>query len=268
MTDWPPSKTEIAAFFNERAATYDRSDMHRWLAAQTVQRMTLPQWGTFLDLGAGTGLASREIAARVDRLQSRFIAVDLASDLLAAAKRASAGNFTLETIEADVEDLPLGSAIADAAVCVAAVAYLHYPLKAFREWHRVLRPRGQLGFQVFATNTMTAPRVFRAAAATQGLSFTDPNEAMGSQDIITRTLADAGFLLENIASATWSTSIPDADAFWRIMSTGVLATPLASLEAEVKAELRSEFTARLAEASEAQYGTEDHHCYFVRAFAV
>lgn len=86
MTNWPPSKTEIAAFFNARAASYDRSDMHRWLACQTVLHMNLPQRGTFLDLGVGTGLALREIAACVDKPHSRFIAVDLASEPLAASK--------------------------------------------------------------------------------------------------------------------------------------------------------------------------------------
>lgn len=116
MTDWPPSKADIVSFFSRRAASYDQSQFHRWLAAQTIANLRLPESGVFLDLAAGTGLAIREIAARVSRESSQLIAVDLASDLLSAASTAASADFHLETIVADVETLPLDDACVDVAV--------------------------------------------------------------------------------------------------------------------------------------------------------
>lgn len=268
MNDWPPSRAEIAAFFNRRAGTYNQSEIHRWLAERTVDILQLPPNGIFLDLAAGTGLALSELASRVSVSQSRFLAIDIAADLLAVARWSAQEVFPVEILLDDVQQLPLASSSVDVAVCVAAFAYLPEPLKAYREWRRVLRLGGQLGFQVFAADTMVAPRVFRDVAATMGLKFTDPNGAMGNPRLFGDALHSAGFAVDEVRPASWRCPIPTPEAFWNVMIHGVLVSPMGALPADVRDAFRDRFIHQLEEEKTRRDGHEEQVSYFVRAIAV
>ncbi|MBA3528648.1 MAG: hypothetical protein H0T91_04945 [Propionibacteriaceae bacterium] len=58
----------------ERASTYDGSTMHRWVASRPVAVLgDIGDEATVLDAAAGTGLASRAVLARFQRLASSLL---------------------------------------------------------------------------------------------------------------------------------------------------------------------------------------------------
>lgn len=82
-----------------------------------------------LDVGAGTGLAAKDLAPRA----RRFVAVDVARAML----RRCPGERALAKAEA----LPFRDASFDVVTCAQAFHWVD-PAPAYREFHRVLRPGG------------------------------------------------------------------------------------------------------------------------------
>lgn len=88
-----------------------------------------------LDVGAGTGIATRELIAR----QAKVVAVDLGRQML---RRARARTAALPSVVADGAVLPLGSRSAD-LICFAQSWHWLDEASRVDEAHRVLRPGGR-----------------------------------------------------------------------------------------------------------------------------
>jgi ubiquinone/menaquinone biosynthesis C-methylase UbiE len=62
---------------------------------------------------------------------------------------AAAGLTHIEFREGDAERLDLGDQRFDVVLCASALFFVPDMLAALREWHRVLKPGGQVGFSGF-----------------------------------------------------------------------------------------------------------------------
>jgi SAM-dependent methyltransferase len=116
---------------------YDR------LAAVLVARLSSLDGRLVLDLGAGTGAASRAIQAA----GGRPIAIDAAVGMLAvgAAKRPPA-------VAGDACALPFAAGVFDAVVAAFSLNHITDPVGALREVARVVRPGGSLVVSAYAND--------------------------------------------------------------------------------------------------------------------
>lgn len=115
----------------------------RDLAARVVARAP----ARVLEVAAGTGAVTRELAARLPGNVS-IVATDLNQAMLDQAAAVGAGR-PVEWRQADVMSLPFGDGTFDAVVCQFGVMFFPDKPAAFREIRRVLAPGGSFAFNVW-----------------------------------------------------------------------------------------------------------------------
>jgi ubiquinone/menaquinone biosynthesis C-methylase UbiE len=100
-----------------------------------------------LEVGPGNGRYTVEFARRVGP-RGRVVAVDIEPKMVArvAERAAAAGVNNLEVRVADVYDLPFDDGAFDAVAMIAVISEIPDPVRAMREFHRVLAPGGSLSF--------------------------------------------------------------------------------------------------------------------------
>ena len=106
----------------------------------------LPPTAAVLDLGCGTGVVTRAIAAR-DGFAGTVIGIDQSREFIAAAKQfaADAGvGDRLEFLVDDAHQLHFPAASFDAAVAHTLISHVRDPLAVLTEAARVIRPGGSL----------------------------------------------------------------------------------------------------------------------------
>lgn len=184
--------------------------MHHWVAEQTAAALAPASSALIVDAAAGTGLAARWLL-RHDP-STRVLAIDLSSQLLAAARRRADGR--LGAVQADAALLPLRSGCVDGVVCACAMAYMRAPAAVLAEFARVLRSGGRIAVQVWAADGLLIPAFFRRAAASLGLRHPDPNGALGHPARLKEALARAGFTDIDLVEHTWREPLPDGDSAW------------------------------------------------------
>jgi SAM-dependent methyltransferase len=103
-----------------------------------------------LDLSTGTGWASRLVARR----GSAVVAVDIASDLLDAARaRAAAERLRIDYQLADAENLPFEDATFDAVISTFGIMFANRPAMAAAELARVCRPGGRIALTTWLSDS-------------------------------------------------------------------------------------------------------------------
>lgn len=172
----------VAAHYDARAASYDDSALHRALA-EAVADVVGDPGGAVVDVGTGTGLVLRAIAARWPG--TRLVGVDLSARMLAVAGEALPH---AELVRANAASLPVEDGAASVVTCVTALHLLAERDESLREWHRVLRPGGRLVTATFRT---------AGAQARPDLAqdFVRRHEDFATPVQVAATL-DEGFLLE------------------------------------------------------------------------
>lgn len=153
--------------------------------------------GDLLELAAGTGRATRALAARVSS-DARITATDLNAPMLERAERVvQAPNLTWR--QADAQQLPFDADSFDAVACQFGVMFFPDKPGAFREARRVLRSGGRLAFNVWCDlEANDFPRITRDLLAAR---FPDDPPGFfergpfGYQDVeaIRADLVSAGF---------------------------------------------------------------------------
>jgi len=106
----------------------------------------LPPTAAVLDLGCGTGVVTRAIAAR-DGFRGTVTGIDQSPEFIAAAERLAADDGLGDRVAfvvGDAHALDLPSASFDAAVAHTLVSHVREPLTVLAEAARVLRPGGVL----------------------------------------------------------------------------------------------------------------------------
>ncbi|MFI4890234.1 MAG: malonyl-ACP O-methyltransferase BioC [Steroidobacterales bacterium] len=140
--------------FERASAHYDESAvLQAQVRAQLLERLDftalIPR--VVLDAGAGTGHASRALKVRYPR--ARVIAVDYALGMLREARAQRAWLRPFDRVCADACRLPFADASVDLVLSNFLVHWCD-PAALFREFRRVLAPRGLLTFTSLGPDTL------------------------------------------------------------------------------------------------------------------
>jgi SAM-dependent methyltransferase len=239
----------IAASFDARAGTYNRNEWHRHVANALVAHCQLRPGNTVLDAGTGTGFAA-VAAARALGPQGRVIAVDLSAGMLAVARQQvhtpeMAAIFWRQGDAVALADVPAGTV--DAVLAAAVLLYM--PVAgALREWHRVLKPGGTVGFTTMRAGSPRAAQLFRDAAAAAGILLEDPSAALGSEAACDAALRDAGFVTEAVSSVAVPFSAQDASIAWVSNLGSPAHAAVQAIGADRLERMRTDFHGRVAQA--------------------
>lgn len=143
-----PHNERAAATWNLGGRAYDRISFGVSDAlAHAAQRLAPEPGEQVIDVATGTGWSARNIS----RAGAHVTGVDIAPDLLAAARDLSAHLDPPITFEAaDAEALPFDDASFDAVISTFGVMFAGDHEQAARELARVCRPGGRLALLVWA----------------------------------------------------------------------------------------------------------------------
>lgn len=206
-----------------------------------------------LEVAAGTGTVTRKMSLRLPS-DTQIVATDLNQGMIdQALRQCDAAN--IEWRLADAMELPFPDASFDLVVCQFGAMFFPDKARAYRETHRVLRPRGTFLFNVW--DTIERNEFARTVHETVGARFPhDPpgflaRTPYGYYDVATirRDLAEGGFAsVEHVVMPSRSHA-PSA----RIPATAFCqATPLRA-EIEARGNL-DETTGAVESALERRFG--------------
>jgi ubiquinone/menaquinone biosynthesis C-methylase UbiE len=140
-----PADKELQQEFNQWAAAGRGDEMehhHSDITEQTLALMDLKPTDHVLDLGCGTGWASRRIACVVT--DGEVVGLDVADEMLRRAEESSAGISNLRYLWGSAERIPAPDNSLNKILSVESFYYYADQGKALEELHRVLEPAGRL----------------------------------------------------------------------------------------------------------------------------
>ncbi|HEX6144761.1 MAG TPA: methyltransferase domain-containing protein [Geminicoccaceae bacterium] len=148
-----------------------------------------------LDVACGTGLVSFRMAEAVGE-RGAVVGTDISGEMVETARRLAAergiDNATFE--RCDAEALPLADAAFDVALCGLGLMYVPDPAKALLEMRRVLRPGGRAAAAVWGARASCGwAEIFPITAARVSSEVCPMFFRLGTQDVLARTFAEAGF---------------------------------------------------------------------------
>ncbi|SNY72124.1 class I SAM-dependent methyltransferase [Paractinoplanes atraurantiacus] len=232
----------IESAFDQRAAAYS-DDWHVRYAERLVE-LAGPSAGTrILDAATGTGLAATA-AARAAGPTGHVLGVDISEGMLARARRSAAAP-GIELVKADATALPhLPDDSFDLVLCSAGLLYMPVG-PALREWRRLLKPGGLVGFSTMREGYPVAARLFRSHAARHGLALTDPATPLGTPSKCRQALEDAGYSPAGTVTETIRFSRSDLEHAWTAHTQGAHHDALTALSPEQTETFRTEYTGAL-----------------------
>ncbi|MEO8063758.1 MAG: malonyl-ACP O-methyltransferase BioC [Pseudomonadota bacterium] len=155
----------VASAFDRASGSYDaaaalQERVRTELLSRLDELKVTPQ--AILDLGAGTGHASRALKRRFPKALT--VAVDIAPGMLAQAKAQSRWLRRFERVRADAYALPFRDASFELVFSSLMLQWCDDLDAAFAELTRVLKPGGLLLFSTFGPGTLAELRDSWAAA--------------------------------------------------------------------------------------------------------
>jgi len=154
----------IRRSFDRASATYDAAAvLQAGVREELLQRLDLVrlQPAAILDLGAGTGHATRGLRDRYRRAQ--VVALDVAPGMLRVAAERQSWWRRFDRVCGDAGQLPFATASFDLVYSSAMLQWCPDTDAVFAEIRRVLRPGGLLTFSTFGPDTL---RELRSAWST------------------------------------------------------------------------------------------------------
>jgi ubiquinone/menaquinone biosynthesis C-methylase UbiE len=137
------AKRAAQRWFDRRAARYERGVTSRWrdpVQRESLNALDLRPGDVVLDVGCGTGAASRAAAA-----VGRFVVgVDLSPKMIHEAQAIARGLEDVRFAVADSESLPFEDERFTAVLCTNSFHHYPRPHLAIREMARVLAKGGRL----------------------------------------------------------------------------------------------------------------------------
>jgi len=131
--------------FNEWAAAGRgdaMEDHHSDITDQTLGLMDFKPTDRVLDLGCGTGWASRRLAPMVP--EGEVVGIDVADEMLRRAEQASSGIANVRYLWGSAEKIPAADNSFDKVLSVESFYYYADQGKALDELRRVIAPGGRL----------------------------------------------------------------------------------------------------------------------------
>ena len=206
--------------FERAAKTYDAAAvLQREVGQRLLERLDLVKLvpALVLDVGSGTGAASRALARRYP--ESRVIGLDIAQAMLQVARHSDPwwkrslpfmpGNIP-SYVGGDLERLPFATSSVNLLCSNLALQWCNDLAATFAEFRRVLAPGGLLMFSTFGPDTLRELR--QAFAGLDG--YTHVNRFMDMHDIGDE-LAYAGFATPVVDMEYLTLTYPDLNSLLR-----------------------------------------------------
>lgn len=155
----------VVQAFDRASASYDAAAaLQERVRNELIERLTELKAapGTVLDLGAGTGHASRALKRRFPK--SLVVAADIAPGMLVRAKAQSRWLRRFERVRADAYSLPFRDGCFDLVFSSLMLQWCDDLDGVFAELARVLKPGGLLLFSTFGPGTLAELREAWAAS--------------------------------------------------------------------------------------------------------
>ncbi len=231
-----------------------------WLGSATTTMLEAARIGAgdrVLDVAAGAG-GQTLAAARLAGPEGRVLATDISPAILAyaAEEAARAGVRTVETLEADGEDLSaLAEGSFDAAISRVGLIYFPDQQAALRGIHRALRPGGRLSAVVYSTPdrngffSVPVGIIRRRAELPPPLPGQPGPFSLGAPGVAEQAFTDAGFrdvTVATVVSPVRMATAADCVRFER-ESFGALHQMLSRLDEAGRAEAWQEITEQLTQ---------------------
>ena len=203
-------KRRVVANFNALVETYDDIRFVQVCARRLVELTALHPGARVLDVATGTGWAALAIAGRVGTT-GMVLGVDLAPALLERAKQkvAAADLTNVEFRAGDAEQLDIADQRFDVVLCASSLFFVPDMLAALREWHRVLKPGGQVVFSGFGpTFGQPLMGLWEARLRQYGVSLPTerPGLRLAEPDTCRQLLHEAGFVQSEQLGYFWRTA--------------------------------------------------------------
>jgi ubiquinone/menaquinone biosynthesis C-methylase UbiE len=146
---------------------------HRPVGEQAINLMNIPAYAQVLDVGCGSGWATRLMAEKAP--SGRIVGIDIADEMITLARQTSASFANVEFQVASAEKLPFSDGEFSHAFSMESLYYYADMLKALREIRRVLKPGGLFVTVVdlFKENPSTEQWIHDLKVPVQFLSTTD-----------------------------------------------------------------------------------------------
>jgi demethylmenaquinone methyltransferase/2-methoxy-6-polyprenyl-1,4-benzoquinol methylase len=212
---------EVAAMFDGVAARYDRTNtilsfgQDRLWRTATRLALDLKPGETVLDLGAGTGVSTQELA----RSGAFAVGADLSLGMLRVGRTARP---EVPLLAADALTLPFADASFDAVTISLALRNIVDPDAALREMARVTRPGGRLAVCEFSHPVFAPFRgaylgyLMRALPGVARRVSSNPDAYVYLAESI-RAWPDQRALAARIGAAGWG------KVAWRNLTGGIVA---------------------------------------------
>jgi ubiquinone/menaquinone biosynthesis C-methylase UbiE len=136
-------KAGARRWFDRRAGSYESGVTSRWrdpVQRESLEALQLGAEDRVLDLGCGTGAASRSAAS----VAASVVGIDLSPEMIRQARELASGLANVHFEIADSEHLPFEDGAFTAVVCSNSFHHYPDPGRAVREMTRVLAPGGRL----------------------------------------------------------------------------------------------------------------------------
>lgn len=232
----------VVDYFDGVASEYDQVlPFFASFARQVVPALRLPPGAQVLDLAAGRGALSRELAGRADRV----VAVDAAPRMVELLARDLPG---IETYVMDAAALEFPDATFDLVVAGFVVHIMTAPVAAVAEVKRVLRPGGQFAFTIPGRadgspdpwvdpcdDLLTEYRQYRVAGS--GIQYNDPDEE--------ELLDNAGFTDVSWRTLEIAIPVPDGETYWRFTRSHGAGAAINGLPDDKRTELHDRIVAEV-----------------------
>ena len=159
MSLTPLDKDAIRSSFNRAATSYDQhAVLQREVESRLLERIEFQRLEplTVLDLGCGTGSASRSLAERYPL--ANVIALDWAPAMLTKTNKGAsdntAGTGGIHPLCADMHTLPLAARSIDLIFSSLALQWSYDIPAVFSGFRRVMKPNAMLVFTCFGPDTL------------------------------------------------------------------------------------------------------------------
>ena len=138
-----PNDERLRLEFNDWARAGRGASMekgHRPMGEQAIELMRIPSNGRVLDVGCGSGWATRLMAEKAQ--SGHIVGIDIADEMIAVARETSTALSNVEFRVASAEKLPFKESEFTHAFSMESLYYYADVLIALKEIKRVLQPGG------------------------------------------------------------------------------------------------------------------------------
>ena len=241
----PPEeiKLEVKERFSNLSGTYDQIAFLKQITMRLVELTHLKSGDAVLDVATGTGAAAIA-AAQIVGATGKVMGVDLSPAMLVHARRkiSVARLRNVEIYEGDAEHLDFADSAFDHVICSLGLFFMPDMVAALREWQRVLKPGGSIGFSSFGVG-LFEPLIglWIDRLKQYGLTPTSlPVKRLETPADCEKVLVEAGLSRIQVQSEQLGYFIPSVSERWNDIITGLEGGPLKQLTPEQRSRIEKE----------------------------